>query len=135
MVYADYDFYVSTFFGNAIAEEDFPRLVKRASERVDSITRYQAEKHYAEPFVQSYISNATCAIAEVLQQAERGNLLLRNVADGLPVKTEIVGKHHITYMDAPNTASQEGQRAMDRAVMTAACTHLLPTGLLYRGVT
>lgn len=133
MSYANYAYYKHTYYGNVIPKADFPRLAKRASERIDCITFERAAEYFeTDP---APIQNATCAIAEVLQQAERGNLLLRSEADGLPAKTEIVGKHHITYMDAPNTASQEGQRAMDRAVTAATTTHLLPTGLLYRGVT
>ena len=34
MAYADYDFYLNTYFGNAVPEEDFPRLSDRASDYI-----------------------------------------------------------------------------------------------------
>ena len=130
MPYADYIFYTDTYLGNAIAEADFPRLAQRASEQVDHITRYRAAEYFAvDP---DPISNATCAIAEILQQSERGNAL--NGGGSGSVQAETTGKHQITYADPINTASETGQQAINELIMAAARRFLFPTGLLYRGV-
>lgn len=130
MDYADYGYYTDAYLGTAIAAEDFPRLARRASERVDYLTFQRAARYYdTNP---APVQNATCAIAEVLQQVERGNLLAQT---GGVIQSEATGKHHVTYAVPTSTMTENGQRAMDKAVMSVATQYLLPTGLLYRGVT
>lgn len=63
-MYADYDFYLNAYYGDAIAEEDFPRLSERASDYVraetegisDAVDGWQLEA----------VKKASCAVAEVL---------------------------------------------------------------------
>ena len=132
MVYADYAYYTKTYLGNAIEKPDFPRLVLRASERIDAMTFCRAEAffvHTPEP-----VSKAACAIAEVLLQAERGNALLGDGGTNPRVQTEITGKEHITYFASMDTAGESGQAAVERSIRQVARQYLALTGLLYAGV-
>ncbi len=130
MAYVDYVYYANTYLGKALDANDFPRLAERASERIDAITRYRAAGYLSAHPEDQRVKNAVCAIAEILARSERGDLLSGEDV----VQSEEVGKHHITYAAPMNTASQEGQRAIDKQIMRTAITYLLPTGLLYRGV-
>lgn len=68
MAYADYDFYLNTYFGNAVSVEDFPRLSERASDYVraatagisDTVDGWQVEA----------VKKASCAVADVLLDEE-----------------------------------------------------------------
>lgn len=135
MPYADYAYYKSEYLGDAVTEEDFPRLAKRAGEYVDAMTGYQAAA-YARERDPSPIRNAVCAIAEVIQQIEQESSFYGGNAsvDGMRIETEITGRHHVTYAKRMNTTSKQGQDAIDRAILRTAIPHLYPTGLLYRGV-
>ncbi len=60
----DYNFYVDTYYGNQIAEADFPRLVLRASAYLDACNMLGAPE--------DAIKKAFCAVAEAWQTNEQG---------------------------------------------------------------
>ncbi len=128
MVYADYAYYDRIYRGNAVPEAEFDRLARRASERVDALTLGRAEAAFER--MSLAIKDATCAVAEALLEAERGNPLLPG---GQAVKMEITGRHHVAYRDAESTAGEAGRQATERAVRRAAAVHLARTGLMWRG--
>lgn len=128
MVYADYSYYTDTFLGNAIAEADFPRLAKRASDRIDILTRSRAVDCYAK--YPAPVRDAVCAIAEILQQGERGNALTGEAV----VRSETTGKHSVTYAAVQDASTETGQAALNARINAAAWQYLAHTGILYRGV-
>ncbi len=67
-MYADYDFYLNTYFGNAILEEDFPRLSERASDYVRAATEGVSDK--VDGWQLEAVKKASCAIADVLLDEE-----------------------------------------------------------------
>lgn len=67
-MYADYDFYLNTYFGNAIPEEDFPRLSTRASDYIRSMT--QGLSDTVDGAELESVKKASCAIAEALLDEE-----------------------------------------------------------------
>lgn len=67
-MYADYDFYLNTYYGNAIQEEDFPRLSTRASDYIRSATNGISDT--VDDLQLEAVKNATCAIADVLLDEE-----------------------------------------------------------------
>ncbi len=129
MIYADYGYYRDIYQGNLIEEADFDRLALRASQRLDALTRYRAEAAFAR--MPGLLRDATCAMAEVWLQAERGNPLLPG---DKAIRLEITGRHHVGYLETESTAGSNGQAAMEKALYRAAWQHLGGTGLLYRGI-
>ena len=129
MVYVDYSYYTDTFLGNAIAAADFPRLAKRASERVDYLTRQRAAVYFAE-VGQDPIRDATCAVAEILRESENASALAGNAL----VKSESVGGHSVSYAVPDDIGTQVGQTALNARINAAVAQYLGGTGLLYRGV-
>jgi len=67
-MYADYDFYLNSYFGNAISEEDFPRLSERASDYVRAATEGISDT--VDGWQLEAVKKASCAIAEVLLDEE-----------------------------------------------------------------
>ena len=71
MAYADYDFYIESYFGLVVPENDFDRLAGRASDFVDTLTfdrllgglptNERARKR---------IRKAVCSLAELMYQIE-----------------------------------------------------------------
>ena len=67
-MYADYDFYLNTYFGNSISGEDFQRLSTRASDYVRSATQGLSDK--VDGWQLEAVKKASCAIADVLLDEE-----------------------------------------------------------------
>lgn len=67
-MYADYDFYLNTYFGNAIFEEDFLRLSERASDYIRSAT--QGLSDTVDGWQLDAVKKASCAVAEALLDEE-----------------------------------------------------------------
>lgn len=67
-MYADYDFYLNTYFGNSISEEDFPRLSTRASDHIRSATNGLSDT--VDGLQLEAVRKASCAVAEALLDEE-----------------------------------------------------------------
>ena len=113
MVYADYDYYLNEYSGNAVAEADFTRLSRQASAYLDSLTCGNIRGPWVDD---SRVKDACCAVAEVMQKQEQGGEVASESNDGASV----------TYVTGSATPEQ---RMYNIAVM-----HLSSTGLLYAGV-
>lgn len=113
MVYADYDYYLNEYSGNAVAEADFTRLSRQASAYLDGLTCGKIRG----PWVyDSRVKDACCALADILHAQEQGGEIASESNDGASV----------TYV---NSSTTQEQRLYNIAVM-----YLSSTGLLYAGV-
>lgn len=121
MIYADYSFYVGSFYGNSIKEVDFPRLALKASQFLDYYTRGKATD-YAD---KDAVKMACCAIAEQVALNEAGNTAYSGV------KSESVGSYSVSYETAVEKISTA--KAARAAYAATAMEYLAGTGLLYRG--
>lgn len=71
MAYADYEFYTTSCFGSVVPETDFPRLAKRASDFVDTMTFDRlVDGLPANERSQKRIKKAVCSLAELMYQIE-----------------------------------------------------------------
>lgn len=64
MAYADYEFYLDSYYGNAIYAEDFPRLSERASDYIRMMTQGISDKVDGQNL--EAVQKACCAIADIL---------------------------------------------------------------------
>lgn len=67
-MYADYDFYLNSYYGNAIAVEDFPRLSERASDYIRAATEGISDK--VDGWQLEAVKKSTCGIADILLDEE-----------------------------------------------------------------
>lgn len=71
MAYADYEFYTTSYFGSVVPETEFPRLVERASDFVDTMTFDRLVDGLPEnERSQKRIKKAVCSLAELMYQIE-----------------------------------------------------------------
>ena len=112
MIYADYDYYLNEYSGNAVAEADFAHLSRQASAYLDSLTCGKIRGSWVDD---NRVKDACCAVAEVMQKQEQGE-----------VASESNDGTSVTYVTSGKTAQN---RMYDAAVM-----YLSSTGLLYAGV-
>lgn len=103
MAYADYLFYTAQFHGNAISEEDFPRLCERASEEIRAVT-HGISDHVKNAQAMEAVRRAACALAEVLQDGER--LRSSVFSAGPAVSSETVGGWSRSFR-APSLSNAE----------------------------
>ena len=67
MAYADFSFYVSTYYGDVVTEQNADRWLERASEELDAITFGRLISAYpVDERSDLRIRKAVCAMAEVL---------------------------------------------------------------------
>ena len=112
MAYADYAYYTGTYKGNAIAEEEFDRLITRASSYIDRVTAGGASSSpSAEP-----VKMAACAVAEAWQVNEQGGELT----------SQSVGSWSRTFATKVKTP--------EARLYEAAAMYLEGTGLISRWV-
>lgn len=86
-MYADYNFYLNAYYGDAIAEEDFPRLSERASDYVRAATGGISDTVDG-PQLEA-VKKASCAVAEVL--LDESIMTAALYSGGQAVSSETVG--------------------------------------------
>lgn len=136
MIYADFDYYVNEYLGNAIAAGDFPRMAARASRYIDYITQNRAAKNAA----LSVIKDCCCALAEQYQLIDTAEALAAhslnvNKDGGGEVSSETVGSWSRSYQSGGYSAQAalQATRESKSALASIARQYLAHTGLLYRG--
>ena len=87
MIYADYEFYKTEYFGVAISEADVPRLARHASSYIDYITMGRASGYSADDAVKM----ACCAIAEEYQLPEMAKGAARKALYAAPETADDTG--------------------------------------------
>lgn len=128
MVYADYDYYHDTYLGTSIADADYPRLAKRASQHIDATTRWRAVGYTVEHPDDTRIKDATCAVAEALQ--EHDIALVRALSPG-QIRGETNDGYSVTYVEM---SASDADKRLTLRLQEAKRLYLQPTGLLYAGV-
>ena len=130
MIYADYRFYKTCFYGTTIPEQNFNAAALKASVYIDYITHGLAQENADLPAVKL----CCCAIAEAAElKKEQFSAALHGVAENGGKASEKVGEYSVTF-----TPSEEAAEAADRTYRAtaykAALEYLAPHGLMYRGV-
>lgn len=137
MMYADYEFYQSCYFGNQIKAADFPRLAVRASSFLDYYTRGKAEKNSN----LKSLKMACCALAEQYQAIDQAQALVKKSLDeslkssGGELQSQSVGGWSKSYRSGGESAisAAESAKAAQAGLVNVALQYLAGTGLLYRG--
>lgn len=122
MIYADFDYYCSTYYGKQIQDpEEYEKFATQAAFELDYFTLGKASKNAD----MEAVKMASCAVAEQFKILDTAEL---NAASG-EIASESVGSHSRTYRSAAEiSASVRGQ------IKAVIERYLATTGLLYRGV-
>lgn len=129
MAYADYEFYVSTYLGDAVPEADFDHMAARAGEYLDELTGGHAAAAAGEAL--DAVRRCCCAIAEVLyaDQQRAKESAAGGPPSGAVLKAETNGTWRQEY-----ELTADATKTTDRQMYDVAKRYLGAWGLLYRGV-
>lgn len=120
-MYADYNFYLTEYFGSLIPEAAYIEQAREATAYIDYITHNRIVMEDLPEKVQSKVKMAACAIAEICY---------RQMTDETPaVSSESVGNHSKSYAVATKSFAD---RQLEK--MVQAKTYLHGTGLMYGGL-
>ena len=134
MTYADYTYYSGTYMG-AVSENDFPRLVVRASSFLDYYTQNRV-KDYADL---EAVKMCCCALVDQYMLIDTAQELARkNVSAGLAsdegeLQSETVGGYSRTLRSGGDSSVLKAASEAKKALASVAREYLAHTGLLYRG--
>lgn len=122
-LYADYEYYISTYKGN-LAEEEFEKSIMKASAYVRRITFGRADDNME----LEEVKLAACAVCDLIANDEK----VRGKHSGRAITSENTDGYSVTYESGGN-----GETADDllcKKMHNTAALFLDPTGLLYMGV-
>ena len=117
-MYADFEYYTKTFFGDALTEAEFSKAAARASSFLDYYTRGKSKRN---PDMDE-LKIACCAIAEQAVVYEKAS------ASVAGVQSESVGSWSRTYRSGAEVTEEAREK-----MAQVAREYLGTTGLIYRG--
>lgn len=81
MAYVDYEFYTTSYFGSVVPETDFPRMVEKASDFIDTMTFNRlVDGLPTNKRSQKRIKKAVCSLTEIMYQIELAEKNATNAA-------------------------------------------------------
>ena len=122
-LYADYEYYISTYKGN-LTKEEFEKSIMKASAYVRRITFGRADDNME----MEEVKLATCSVCDLIANDEK----VRSKHSGRAVTSENTDGYSVSYESGVN-----GETADDllcKKMHNTAALFLDPTGLLYMGV-
>lgn len=136
MTYSDYEFYSGCYLGT-VGEEDFERLVIRASSFLEYYTQGRV-KNFADF---DAVKMCCCALVdqykliETAQELARKNVDAGLASDGAEVQSETVGGYSRTLRSGGDSslAALKAASEAKQALAGVVREYLAHTGLLYRG--
>ena len=72
MAYADYEFYKNEYYGDTIAEQDFPKWAEKASRQIDVFTFRRLQSAYpADEYTDRQIKLCVCDLAQKMMETDK----------------------------------------------------------------
>lgn len=124
MVYATYDYYRQEYYGEAIPDKAFQKVIAKASRYIDQFTFGRITEENVNKF--SSLSACACDMAEVIYKMYGTDGISREK------KSENTDGYSVSYV----TEGADGKIAEDtlkKKLYAIAETYLMTTGLLYLG--
>lgn len=100
MAYADYEFYKNEYYGDTIAESDFPKWADRASRQIDVFTfRRLLSAYPPDEYTDKQIKLCMCELAEKMMETDKylRASALNEEGHASVVKSVSAGSESITY--------------------------------------
>lgn len=145
MAYADYEFYKNEYYGDTIAEQDFPKWADRASRQIDIYTYRRLLSAYpADEYTDMQIKLCMCELAQKMMETDKylKASALNEEGHASVVKSMSAGSESITYATgetiyASVVKDEERRKAFYRSTVTEYLSGLTDADgicLLYAGV-
>lgn len=125
----NYEFYKTEYFGNVIAEHDFPRLVDKAQTKLNMLTYGRIASGCIVETDLIKVKKCICAIADKMADFELSEQTIRQNGGGV-VASVSSGSESISYKQDAKVMTQAEQ---NMECYKIAREYLFGTGLLYAG--
>lgn len=122
-LYADYEFYTTTYKGNLLKEE-FEKTIMKASAYVRRITFGRADDNME----MEEVKLAACAVCDLIANDEK----VRSKHSGRVVTSENTDGYSVSYESGGSGGTAD--ELLSRKISDTLELYLMPTGLLYMGV-
>ena len=122
-LYADYEYYTSTYKGN-LTKEEFKRSITKASAYVRRITFGRADENKE----LDEVKLAACAVCDLIANDEK----VRSKHSGRVVTSENTDGYSVSYESGGNGETTDD--LLKRNIFDTLLLYLEPTRLLYMGV-
>lgn len=131
--YADYQYYKDVYLGEAISEEEFPRLEKKAERYLDALCFHRIheveEKHMTEQLA-DLIRVTVCEMAEAYKSmSPEYNSMLAAAVSG--ISSENNDGYAVSYGGGKDAVTVDNEQK--RVMKNVALMYLGDSGLMYRG--
>ena len=123
ILYADYEYYTTTYKGS-LSKEEFEKSIMKASAYVRRITFGRADDNMK----MEEVKLATCAVCELLANDEK----VRSKHLGRAVTSENTDGYSVSYEGGGN--GETADDLLKRNIFDTLLLYLEPTRLLYMGV-
>lgn len=122
-LYADYEYYTSTYRGN-LTKEEFEKSIMKASAYVRRITFGRADDNME----MEEVKLAACSVCDLIANDEK----VRSKHSGRAVTSENTDGYSVSYESGGNGETSDD--LLCKKMHNTAALFLDPTGLLYMGV-
>lgn len=122
-LYADYEYYTSTYKGK-LGKEEFEKSIMKASAYVRRITFGRADDNME----MEEVKLAACSVCDLIANDEK----VRSKHSGRVVTSENTDGYSVSYESGGNGGTAD--ELLSRKISDTLELYLMPTGLLYMGV-
>lgn len=145
MAYADYEFYKNEYYGDTIAESDFPKWADRASRQIDVFTfRRLLSAYPSDEYTDKQIKLCVCDLAQKMMETDKylKASALNEEGHSSIIKSVSAGSESITYATGETVYAsvikdERSRTAFYRVTLTEYLNGLTDANgicLLYAGV-
>lgn len=123
ILYADYEYYTTTYKGS-LSKEEFGKIIMKSSAYVRRITFGRADDNIE----MEEVRLAACAVCDLIANDEK----VRSKHSGRVVTSENTDGYSVSYESGGNGETTDD--LLKRNIFDTLLLYLEPTGLLYMGV-
>ena len=123
ILYADYEYYTTTYKGS-LSKEEFEKSIMKSSAYVRRITFGRADENKE----LDEVKLAACAVCDLIANDEK----VRSKHSGRVVTSENTDGYSVSYESGGN--GETADYLLGRKIFDTLELYLMPTGLLYMGV-
>lgn len=132
----DYNYYMDTYQGIEISEEEFERAVIKASSHINNLIMNRDYTNWYGKDYTEQVKMATCSIIEILAEKQLAKQKMKGIIDGTNknITSEKVGDYSRNFDAVSYKDLREETTNMNNKMFEEASIYLWSTGLMDRGV-
>lgn len=132
----DYNYYMDTYQGIEISEEEFERAVIKASSHINNLIMNRDYTNWYGKDYTEQVKMATCSIIEILAEKQLAKQKMKGIIDGTNknITSEKVGDYSRNFDAVSYKDLREETTNINNKMFEEASIYLWSTGLMNRGV-